>query len=146
MSQPMTTCFVGGNVTLTCLVSHANPPARIQWLRNLTQPEATIQPSSRYVITQQDQSSSLTIHNCSQDLDGGFYFCRAENPVGVRAVDIWLSVKGRCSGWPQRLRAFRAPGTTEGAALGPPFLGLRGPWSTEDSISLACGLTKCLRK
>lgn len=93
MSQPMKTCFVGGNVTLTCLVSEANPPARIQWLRNLTQPEVTIQPSSRYIITQQGQSSSLTIRNCSKDLDGGFYFCRAENPVGVRATDFWLSVK-----------------------------------------------------
>lgn len=92
-SQPMKTCFVGGTVTLTCQVTGANPPARIQWLRNLTQPEAAIQPSSRHVITQQGQSSCLTIHNCSQDQDGGFYFCRAENPVGVRAVDIWLSVK-----------------------------------------------------
>lgn len=92
-SQPMKTCFVGGDVTLTCQVEGANPPARIRWLRNLTQPEAAIQPSSRYVITQQGQSSSLTIRNCSQDQDGGFYFCRAENPVGVRAADIWLSVK-----------------------------------------------------
>nr|XP_006249501.1 V-set and immunoglobulin domain-containing protein 10 isoform X3 [Rattus norvegicus] len=92
-SRPMKTCLVGGDVTLTCQVEGANPPARIQWLRNLTQPETAIQPSSRYVITQQGQSSSLTIHNCSQDQDGGFYFCRAENPVGVRAADIWLSVK-----------------------------------------------------
>ncbi|XP_076778689.1 V-set and immunoglobulin domain-containing protein 10 isoform X2 [Arvicanthis niloticus] len=92
-SQPMKTCFVGGSVTLTCEVTGANPPARIQWLRNLTKPEAAIQPSSRYVITQQGQSSSLTIHNCSQDLDGGFYFCRADNPIGVRVVDFWLSVK-----------------------------------------------------
>lgn len=88
---PMRTCFVGGNVTLTCEVSGANPPARIQWLRNLTQP--AIQPSSHYIITQQGQSSSLTIHNCSQDLDEGFYYCRAENLVGVRAANIWLSVK-----------------------------------------------------
>ncbi|XP_021019543.1 V-set and immunoglobulin domain-containing protein 10 [Mus caroli] len=90
-SQPMRTCFMGGNVTLTCEVSGANPPARIQWLRNLTQP--AIQPSSHYIITQQGQSSSLTIHNCSQDLDEGFYYCRAENLVGVRAANIWLSVK-----------------------------------------------------
>lgn len=87
----MRTCFVGGNVTLTCEVSGANPPARIQWLRNLTQP--AIQPSSHYIITQQGQSSSLTIHNCSQDLDEGFYYCQAENLVGVRATNIWLSVK-----------------------------------------------------
>nr|XP_042124484.1 V-set and immunoglobulin domain-containing protein 10 [Peromyscus maniculatus bairdii] len=92
-SQPMKTCFVGGNVTLTCQVTGANPPARIQWLRNLSRPDAVIQPSSHHHITQHGQDSFLTIHNCSQDLDEGFYFCRAENLVGVRAVDIWLSVK-----------------------------------------------------
>ncbi|KAL1768776.1 V-set and immunoglobulin domain-containing protein 10 isoform X1 [Sigmodon hispidus] len=92
-SQPMKTCFMGGNVTLTCQVTGANPPARIQWLRNVTKPEAAIQSSSHYDITQHGQGSSLTIYNCSQDLDEGFYFCQAENLVGVRAVDIWLSVK-----------------------------------------------------
>lgn len=92
-SQPMKTCFVGGNVTLTCQVTGANPSAKIQWLRNLTQPEGAIQPNGHYHITQHGQGSSLTIYNCSQDLDEGFYFCRAENLVGVRAVDIWLSVK-----------------------------------------------------
>lgn len=96
----MKTCLTGGNVTLTCQVTGANPPAKIQWLRNLTQPEVAIQPSGHYHITQHGQGSALTIYNCSQDLDEGFYFCRAENLVGVRAVDIWLSVKGRCRGWP----------------------------------------------
>ncbi|KAM4827442.1 V-set and immunoglobulin domain-containing protein 10 [Thomomys bottae] len=93
LSEPMKTCFVGGNVTLTCQVSGASPLARIQWLRNLSQPEAVLQPSSHYLITQAGQSSNLTVHNCSQDLDEGYYVCRAENPVGVREVDIWLSVK-----------------------------------------------------
>ncbi|XP_037594849.1 V-set and immunoglobulin domain-containing protein 10 [Cebus imitator] len=93
LSEPMKTCFVGGNVTLTCQVSGAYPPAKILWLRNLTQPEVVIQPSSRHLITQDGQNSTLTIHNCSQDLDEGYYVCRADNPVGVREVDIWLSVK-----------------------------------------------------
>ncbi|XP_004636288.1 V-set and immunoglobulin domain-containing protein 10 [Octodon degus] len=92
-SEPMKTCFVGGNVTLTCQVSEANPPAKIQWLRNLSQPEVVIQPNSHYVIAQDGQNSTLTIRNCSQDLDEGYYVCRAENPVGVRKVDIWLDVK-----------------------------------------------------
>ncbi|XP_040842852.1 V-set and immunoglobulin domain-containing protein 10 [Ochotona curzoniae] len=93
LSDPMKTCFVGSNVTLTCQVSGAYPAAEILWLRNLTQPKVPIQPSSHYVITQNGQSSTLTIHNCSPDLDEGYYVCRAENPVGVREVDIWLSVK-----------------------------------------------------
>lgn len=90
----MKTCFVGSNVTLTCQVSGASPPAQILWLRNLTQPKTVIQPSSHYLITRSGQSSTLTIRNCSQDLDEGYYVCRAENPIGVREVDIWLSVKG----------------------------------------------------
>uniref|UniRef100_A0A8I3ZZJ6 WD repeat and SOCS box-containing protein 2 n=1 Tax=Callithrix jacchus TaxID=9483 RepID=A0A8I3ZZJ6_CALJA len=93
LSEPMKTCFVGGNVTLTCQVSGAYPPAKILWLRNLTQPEVITQPSSHHLITQDGQNSTLTIHNCSQDLDEGYYVCRADNPVGVREVDIWLSVK-----------------------------------------------------
>ncbi|XP_012505640.1 PREDICTED: V-set and immunoglobulin domain-containing protein 10 isoform X1 [Propithecus coquereli] len=93
LSEPLKTCFVGGNVTLTCQVSGAYPPAKILWLRNLTQPEVVIQPDSHYLITQNGQSSALTIRNCSQDLDEGYYVCRAENPVRVREVDIWLSVK-----------------------------------------------------
>ncbi|XP_054383653.1 V-set and immunoglobulin domain-containing protein 10 isoform X4 [Pongo abelii] len=93
LSEPMKTCFIGGNVTLTCQVSRAYPPAKILWLRNLTQPEVVIQPSSRHLITQDGQNSTLTIHNCSQDLDEGYYICRADSPVGVREVEIWLSVK-----------------------------------------------------
>nr|XP_020138710.1 V-set and immunoglobulin domain-containing protein 10 isoform X2 [Microcebus murinus] len=93
LAEPLMTCFVGGNVTLTCQVSGAYPPAKILWLRNLTQPEVVIQPSSHYLITQNGQRSTLTIRNCSQDLDEGYYVCRAENPVRVREVDIWLSVK-----------------------------------------------------
>ncbi|KAM9194186.1 V-set and immunoglobulin domain-containing protein 10 isoform 2-T2 [Dugong dugon] len=93
ISNPMKTCFVGGNVTLTCQVSGAYPPAKILWLRNLTQPEAVIQPNGHYLISQHGQNSTLTIHNCSQHLDNGYYVCRAENPVGVREVDIWLIVR-----------------------------------------------------
>ncbi|MBZ3884726.1 WD repeat and SOCS box-containing protein 2 [Sciurus carolinensis] len=93
LSEPMKTCFVGGNVTLTCQVTGAYPFAKIQWLRNLSQPEVVIHPDSHYLITQNGQSSTLTVQNCSRDLDEGYYVCRAENPAGVRAVDIWLSVK-----------------------------------------------------
>ncbi|XP_058137415.1 V-set and immunoglobulin domain-containing protein 10 isoform X2 [Dasypus novemcinctus] len=93
LSEPMKTCFVGGNVTLTCQVSGAYPPARILWLRDLTLPEVVIQPGGHYLIAQHGQTSTLTIRNCSQDLDEGYYVCRAENAVGLREVDIWLSVK-----------------------------------------------------
>lgn len=93
LSEPMKTCLVGGNVTLSCQVTGAYPHAKILWLRNLTQPDTIIQPNSRHLISVNGQSSTLTIRNCSQDLDEGYYVCRAENPVGVREVDIWLNVK-----------------------------------------------------
>lgn len=93
LSEPIRTCFNGGDVTLTCQVAGAYPPAKILWLRNLTQPTGLITPSSRHLITHSGQISTLTILNCSQGQDEGYYVCRAENPVGVREVDIWLSVK-----------------------------------------------------
>lgn len=117
-SEPMKTCLVGGNVTLTCHVSGAYPQAKILWLRNLTQPEMVIQPNSHYLITQKGQRSTLTIRNCSHNLHEGYYICRAENPVGMREVNIWLTVKSEWWKWPQRRRgeSFRAPGTSTGTA------------------------------
>ncbi|XP_056677640.1 LOW QUALITY PROTEIN: V-set and immunoglobulin domain-containing protein 10 [Monodelphis domestica] len=91
--EPMKTCFLGGNVTLSCEVSGANPPAKISWLRNLTQPGEEILPSSRYLITHEGPVSTLTILNCSQGVDEGYYVCRAENLVRTRELDIWLTVK-----------------------------------------------------
>ncbi|XP_027720320.1 V-set and immunoglobulin domain-containing protein 10 isoform X2 [Vombatus ursinus] len=92
-SEPMKTCFLGGNVTLTCEVSGANPAAKISWLRNLSQSGEEILPSPHYLIMHKDSVSTLTILNCSQGVDEGYYVCRAENPVRVREVDIWLTVK-----------------------------------------------------
>nr|XP_044987904.1 V-set and immunoglobulin domain-containing protein 10 isoform X1 [Jaculus jaculus] len=93
LTEPMKTCFVGGNVTLTCQVSGAYPSAKIEWLRDFTHPKSVIQSSSHHLIGQNGPNSTLTILNCSQDLDEGYYVCRAENAVGMREVDIWLSVK-----------------------------------------------------
>ncbi|XP_043834638.1 V-set and immunoglobulin domain-containing protein 10 isoform X2 [Dromiciops gliroides] len=92
-SEPLKTCLLGGNVTFTCQVSGANPSAKISWLRNLTQPEEEILPGPRYLITHEASVSTLTILNCSQGMDEGYYVCRAENPVWVKEVDIWLTVR-----------------------------------------------------
>ncbi|XP_067406232.1 V-set and immunoglobulin domain-containing protein 10 [Emydura macquarii macquarii] len=92
-TEPLKTCFVGGTVTLTCRVTESNPPARISWLRNVSQPEVTIQPGERYLITQEGSISNLTVQNCSHSADEGYYVCKAENPVGLQEVYISLTVK-----------------------------------------------------
>ncbi|KAM6318323.1 V-set and immunoglobulin domain-containing protein 10 [Podargus strigoides] len=92
-SEPPKTCFVGDNVTLTCRVTESTPAARLTWLRGITQPEVEIEPGGRYLITQEDNVSQLTIQNCSQGTDGGCYVCKAQNPVGLRELFVCLTVK-----------------------------------------------------
>lgn len=93
-SDPPQTCFVGDNVTLTCRVTESTPAARLSWLRDISQPEAEIQPGGRFLITQEGNVSRLTIQNCSQGTDGGCYVCKAQNPVGLRELFVCLTVKG----------------------------------------------------
>ncbi|NXA38015.1 VSI10 protein, partial [Eudromia elegans] len=90
-SEPLQTCFVGDNVTLTCRVTESTPAPRLSWLHSTTQAE--IQPGGRYLITQEGNVSRLSIQNCSQDVDGGCYICKAQNPVGLREVFVCLTVK-----------------------------------------------------
>nr|XP_009669330.1 PREDICTED: V-set and immunoglobulin domain-containing protein 10 [Struthio camelus australis] len=92
-SEPLKTCFVGDDVTLTCRVTESTPPARLTWLQGITQPEVEIRPGGRYLITQEGNVSQLTIRNCSQGADGGCYVCKAQNPVGLREVFVCLTVK-----------------------------------------------------
>ncbi|XP_030074408.1 V-set and immunoglobulin domain-containing protein 10 [Microcaecilia unicolor] len=92
-SQPLRTCFVGENVTLACKVSSANPPVQvIRWLRNSSQTEEEIQSGLKYEIVQNTSVSFLTIRNCSQDTDGGYFICKAENAISVKELNIWLTV------------------------------------------------------
>ncbi|NXK61558.1 VSI10 protein, partial [Sylvietta virens] len=91
--EPPQTCFVGDNVTLTCRVTESMPAARLSWLRDISQPEAEIQPGGRFLIAQEGNVSRLTIQNCSQGTDGGCYVCKAQNPVGLRELFVCLTVK-----------------------------------------------------
>ncbi|XP_072272057.1 V-set and immunoglobulin domain-containing protein 10 [Pyxicephalus adspersus] len=91
-SQPLRTCLTGENVTLSCSVSSANPPATITWLRNFSYPEVEIQPGKKYQIIQDHAVSYLTIVNCSHDSDEGYYICKAENGIATKDILIWLSV------------------------------------------------------
>nr|XP_033811087.1 V-set and immunoglobulin domain-containing protein 10 isoform X2 [Geotrypetes seraphini] len=90
-SLPLRTCFVGENVTLMCKVSKADPPADLRWLRNSSRTEE-IQPGVKYEIVQNASVSFLTIRNCSRDTDEGYFVCKAENAIGVKELNIWLTV------------------------------------------------------
>ncbi|XP_063820394.1 V-set and immunoglobulin domain-containing protein 10 [Pseudophryne corroboree] len=92
-AQPMRTCLAGENVTLSCAVSGAVPPAKITWLRNLSNPDAEIQSGKKYQIVSNSTVSYLTIVNCSKDGDDGFYICKAENAVTTKDLYISLEVK-----------------------------------------------------
>ncbi|XP_033901252.3 V-set and immunoglobulin domain-containing protein 10-like [Acipenser ruthenus] len=89
--EPMITGISKQNVTLTCQDKDARPPPKITWLRGVRQEE--IVPSSKYIISQGEAVSTLVITNCSKESDEGFYFCRSENPVGVRELEVHLSIK-----------------------------------------------------
>uniref|UniRef100_A0A8D0G5S5 V-set and immunoglobulin domain containing 10 n=1 Tax=Sphenodon punctatus TaxID=8508 RepID=A0A8D0G5S5_SPHPU len=91
VAEPMKTCFIGGNVTLTCQVMEGNPPAKITWLRSISLLEVIIHSGGRYLIRQDDNISTLTIWNCSQGEDEGYYVCKAENSVGLREVYVNLT-------------------------------------------------------
>ncbi|XP_010212982.1 PREDICTED: V-set and immunoglobulin domain-containing protein 10-like [Tinamus guttatus] len=92
-SEPLQTCFVGDDVTLTCRVTESTPAARLSWLQGTGRAAVEIQPGGRYLVTQEGNVSRLTIQNCSQDVDDGCYVCKAQNPVGLREIFICLTVK-----------------------------------------------------
>ncbi|KAL8180425.1 UNVERIFIED_CONTAM: hypothetical protein K2H54_022261 [Gekko kuhli] len=92
ISDPVRNCFIGRAVTLTCLLIAGNPPARITWLRNISQPETEIRSTGRFHVSQVGNVSTLIIQNCSRSTDEGYYVCKAENYVGLKEMYIHLTV------------------------------------------------------
>uniref|UniRef100_UPI003BB8CA14 V-set and immunoglobulin domain-containing protein 10 isoform X1 n=1 Tax=Pogona vitticeps TaxID=103695 RepID=UPI003BB8CA14 len=92
MSDPLRTCFEGRAAIMTCRATAGNPPAKITWLHNVTQPGTEIQSGGRFLIRQKGSVSTLLIQNCSHGADEGYYLCKAENPLGVKEVYVHLRV------------------------------------------------------
>uniref|UniRef100_A0A670ZVS8 V-set and immunoglobulin domain containing 10 n=1 Tax=Pseudonaja textilis TaxID=8673 RepID=A0A670ZVS8_PSETE len=92
ISSPMKSCFVGGPAEMSCELIASNPPARITWLRNLSEAEVEIRSGGRFLVSQKDGVSTLAIQNCSTSRDQGYYICKAENPLGLRQVYVHLQV------------------------------------------------------
>uniref|UniRef100_A0A8C6VML3 V-set and immunoglobulin domain containing 10 n=1 Tax=Naja naja TaxID=35670 RepID=A0A8C6VML3_NAJNA len=92
MSSPMKSCFVGRSIEMSCELTASNPPGRITWLRNLSKVELEIQSGGRFLVSQKDGVSTLVIQNCSTSRDQGYYICKAENPLGLREMYVYLKV------------------------------------------------------
>ncbi|XP_062307096.1 V-set and immunoglobulin domain-containing protein 10 isoform X1 [Osmerus eperlanus] len=88
--DPLAVGVKGTNVTLTCSEDSSLPPARTTWKR--TAEQLDVVPGPKYQVTQQGPVFSLTIVNLTQQ-DEGLYFCRSENPLMVREMEVYLTVK-----------------------------------------------------
>ncbi|XP_063051471.1 V-set and immunoglobulin domain-containing protein 10 [Engraulis encrasicolus] len=90
VGEPLVVAVEGTNVTLTCTDDQSVPPAKTVWQRTVE--HKAIEQGSKYVMSQEGPVFSLTIVNLTKD-DEGTYFCRSENPVDVRELEVYLTVK-----------------------------------------------------
>lgn len=81
----------GSNINLSCSETSSIPIANTTWRKGLQQD--LIRPGSKYVFSGTNPNFQLTIVNVSKE-DEGIYFCRSENLLGVRELEISLTVKG----------------------------------------------------
>ncbi|XP_029916925.1 V-set and immunoglobulin domain-containing protein 10 [Myripristis murdjan] len=88
--EPLVTAMEATNVTLICSETSSLPPANTVWKRGIQQED--IVSGQKYVLSQEGPVFRLTIVNVSKD-DEGAYFCRSENPLGVRELEVYLTVK-----------------------------------------------------
>ncbi|XP_037633990.1 V-set and immunoglobulin domain-containing protein 10 [Sebastes umbrosus] len=88
--NPLVTALEATSVTLSCSEYVSVPPANTTWRKGLQQED--IVPGSKYVLSEEGPVFKLTIHNISKD-DEGYYFCRSENPLAVRELELYLTVK-----------------------------------------------------
>ncbi|KAF1389527.1 hypothetical protein PFLUV_G00074330 [Perca fluviatilis] len=88
--EPLVTTLEATSLTLTCSEAVSIPPANTTWRKGLKQ--ELIVPGSKYVLSVEGPVFKLTILNISKD-DEGVYFCRSENPLAVRELEVYLTVK-----------------------------------------------------
>lgn len=88
--EPLATALEADDVTLSCSEAVSVPPANTTWRKG--QEQVYIVPGSKYVLSEEGAVFKLTIVNVTKD-DEGIYFCRSENPLGVRELEVFLTVK-----------------------------------------------------
>ncbi|XP_068994863.1 V-set and immunoglobulin domain-containing protein 10 isoform X1 [Embiotoca jacksoni] len=94
--EPLVTALEATSVTLTCAEATSVPPANTTWRKGLQQDNVVA--GSKYVLSEEGPVLKLTILNISKD-DEGVYFCRSENPLGVRELEVYLTVKTASSAY-----------------------------------------------
>ncbi|XP_054467143.1 V-set and immunoglobulin domain-containing protein 10 [Anoplopoma fimbria] len=94
--EPLATALEETNVTLTCTELVSIPPANTTWRKGLQQED--IIPGSKYVLSEEGPVLKLQILNVSKD-DEGVYFCRSENPLAIRVLEVYLTVKKTSSAY-----------------------------------------------
>lgn len=85
----------GDSATLTCTEAASAPPANTTWRRGLQQEDVT--PGLKYALAGDGPVLRLTIRNVSKG-DEGVYFCRSENLLGVRELEVYLTVRSESGG------------------------------------------------
>ncbi|XP_070821018.1 V-set and immunoglobulin domain-containing protein 10 [Chaetodon trifascialis] len=88
--EPLVTAQEATSITLICTEATSIPPANTTWRKGLQQ--ENIVPGSKYVLSEDGPTLKLTILNISKD-DEGTYFCRSENPLAVRELEVYLTVR-----------------------------------------------------
>lgn len=66
------------------------PAANTTWRKGPQQ--ENIVPGLKYFLDKNGPVLKLTIRNISKD-DEGVYFCRSENPLAVRELEVYLTVR-----------------------------------------------------
>ncbi|XP_014845282.1 PREDICTED: V-set and immunoglobulin domain-containing protein 10 isoform X1 [Poecilia mexicana] len=94
--EPMVSVLEGTNVTLSCREFTAVPAANTVWRKG--QSQEPIVPGSKYVLSVEGPDLKLTIVNISM-YDEVYYFCRSENALGVRELEVFLTVKASSSAY-----------------------------------------------
>ncbi|XP_056890004.1 V-set and immunoglobulin domain-containing protein 10 isoform X2 [Takifugu flavidus] len=88
--EPLAMAQEGDSITLTCTEATSAPPANTTWRKGLQQEDVT--PGLKYALSEDGPALRLTIRNVSKD-DEGVYFCRSENLLGVRELEVYLTVR-----------------------------------------------------
>lgn len=99
--EPLAMAQEGDSITLTCTEATSIPPANTTWRKGLQQED--MMPGLKYTLSEEGPALRLTIRNVSKD-DEGVYFCRSENLLGVRELEVYLTVRSESGGDGHSLR------------------------------------------